>query len=181
MRFRNASLFSLLCSAIFLSAPALGMEGEDSETKRKDLKKFIIEKDVSNTFSTCRNVYKSPLSDEDLVKHLIFDNGYTGSTKWEDLKKENKEKIIHQVTSKYKVDDIAKFITEKNVSDTFSICRNVYKSPHSDEVLVKHLIFDSGYTGSTKWEDLSNKSKEKIINMVKSKHKSYEILKFIRE
>src|SRR5436190_1632952 len=152
-----------------------------SNFKKLDIEKFITEKNVSNTFSICRNVYKSPLSDEDLVKHLIFDNGYTGSTKWEDLKKENKEKIIHQVTSKYKVDDIAKFITEKNVSDTFSICRNVYKSPLSDEDLVKHLIFDNGYTGSTKWEDLKKENKEKIIHQVTSKYKVDDIAKFITE
>ncbi|MBS0272022.1 MAG: hypothetical protein JSR85_05180 [Proteobacteria bacterium] len=182
MKFRIASLLTLLASISFLQSPALGMLDEEYSSsvpsrprevlteEKRSLDSFLGLQNYPKAFLSLRAELPSTTSDEEIVKHLITSNKYKKS--WDALGREDQIWVSAKIINEARKIELDDFISKQNYASAFNATRKIVRADLPDEEVVKYLLESNGYK---KWSELSEPNKIAVTKKIATQAQQLEL------
>ncbi len=175
MKFRIASLLSLLSGMAFINSPSLSMTFEEkapSYVPSKPKEVLTVEQNSFEELIRVKSVvssyvYVRKLGNAASAEELI---GFLFGEAWQEISSEHKSWIVSRITSEVKrleLDGLEKLIRKNNVPNTYLFLRKSGNQA-SKEDLVGHILRES-------WEGISTENQSWVVARVISEAQRLEL------
>ncbi|MBS0272130.1 MAG: hypothetical protein JSR85_05730 [Proteobacteria bacterium] len=185
MKFRVASLLSLLSGIAFMDTPALGMEdlqdrgGPSSHVpskpkkvlsaKRSNLKDFLSKQSYPEAFKALRENLSPTCSDEEIVDFLMTSNKYP---EWDKVDPEDKTWVVTKIAKAAKRIELESFLSKQSYPEAFKALRETLSPTCSDEEIVDFLMTSNKYP---EWDKVDPQDKRWVVDRITSEAHRLEL------